>query len=67
MTELENLDERFNITKCIEMTAKYLHQIKKNNVDKQKDNVCADISRNVYKNDPVFDFSRMLALNGFNK
>jgi hypothetical protein len=21
----------------------------------------------VYKNDPVFDFSRMLALNGFNK
>ena len=66
MTALENLDERFNITKCIETTAQYLADIKKN-VDDKKDDVCKDASWNSYKNDVEYDFDRMLALNGFNK
>ena len=67
MAELEKLDGRFNIWDCIEITAKYLHQIKENNVDKHKDETCKDASWNVYKNDTIFDFDWMLALNGFNK
>lgn len=66
MAELEQLDDRFHTTKCINATATYLAKIKKQ-VDKNKDKACDDDSWNTYKNDIIYDFDRMLTLNGFNK
>lgn len=66
MWELEQLDDRFHTSKCIDATAKYLAKIKKQ-VDKNKNSACIDPSRNVYKNDTVYNFDRILTLNGFNK
>lgn len=66
MSELEQLDDRFNTTKCIDATATYLAKIKKQ-VDKNKHKACGHASRDVYKNDTIYNFDWMLTLNGFNK
>ncbi len=66
MAELEQLDERFHTSKCIDATAKYLAKIKKQ-VDKNKDAACNHPSWDVHKNNTIYDLDRMLTLNGFNK
>ncbi len=66
IAELEELDERFNSTKCINAACKYLKIIKTNNVDKNYTTNTSDKSRDKYKNDEI-KFKRTLTANWFNK
>lgn len=63
LNKLMKLDDRFNPTIALEFSAKYLLFCK----SKVSTKSLTDKSRNKYKNDPKYDFERMLAFNGYNK
>jgi len=63
LNKLMALDDRFNPTIALDFSAKYLLFCK----SKVNTKTLKDTSWNKYKNDPKYDFERMLAFNGYNK